>query len=135
MVNSISISLSGLQAASQRLNATASNIANIQTVGSIDENGQAPYNAIDVVQQSQNIEGAGSGVRTEYVPRDPAFIPAFDPDSPFANADGIIGAPNIDLAQEAVNLSLAEISYKANIEMIKAAEEMSDELLDIFDDD
>jgi len=44
--------------------------------------------------------------------------------------DGVI----IDLSAEAVNLLLAETEFKANLATIKTADELSEELLDIFDD-
>ena len=40
----------------------------------------------------------------------------------------------VDLTQEAVNLKVAELSYKANIGVLKTAEEMSKELGRIFDE-
>jgi len=44
--------------------------------------------------------------------------------------DGVV----IDLSEEAVNLLQAETQFKANLATIRTAEELSDELLDIFDD-
>ncbi len=40
---------------------------------------------------------------------------------------------NVDLASEAVDLKIAEISYKANIGVLKTADEMSKELGRLFD--
>lgn len=131
MINAISIALSGLTAATNKLNATASNIANITTAGSLEEGGQAPYDALTTQQTTLD----NGGVKSEVVSAGRPFVPAYDPDSPFANEEGLIGAPNVDLAEEAVNLGLAEIAYKANIGTLKTAEEMSDELLRIFDED
>ncbi|MCK6417340.1 MAG: hypothetical protein L6Q57_00145 [Alphaproteobacteria bacterium] len=45
----------------------------------------------------------------------------------------IPGADEIDLTAEAVNLKIGELSYKANVATLRTAEEMSDELLRIFD--
>ena len=67
------------------------------------------------------------------IPKSPGIVNAYAPDSPFSNADGEVGVPNVDLAEEAVNLKIAEITYKANISVIKTAGEMSNELLNIFD--
>ncbi len=128
MIGSISIALSGLNAASQRLSASASNIANLQTVGSLS-GGREPYTPLTTQQTAQE----GGGVRSEVVPRNQPFVPAFDPDSPFADENGMIGVPNINLAEEAVNVQLAETTYKANIATLKTAEELNDELLKLFD--
>ena len=81
-----------------------------------------------------NIDGNGAGVRSEIVSAGRPFVPSYSPDSPFANAEGLIGVPNINLAEEAVNLLIAETTYKANIATLKTAEELSDELLSIVDD-
>ena len=131
MLGTISIALTGLNAATNKLSASASNIANLQTVGSLEEGGKAPYNPLT----TQETADANGGVRSQVVARGNPFTPAFDPDSPFANADGLIGTPNIDLAEEAVNINLAEIQYKANLKTIEAASELAEELDRIFDDE
>lgn len=134
MINAIQIALSGLTAASRKVEASASNIANMQTVGSLDNPEAAPYTPL-VTQQTALTGGqnGGAGVKSDFIPKNQPFTPAYDPDSPFANVDGIIGAPNVDLAEEAVNLSIAKATYKANVAVIKTSEEMTDELLKAFD--
>lgn len=131
MINTISIALSGLNAATNKLNASASNVANVTTAGSLEDGKQAPYDALTTTQTAQE----NGGVRSEVVSAGRSFVPSYAPDSPFANSEGLIGAPNVDLAEEAVNFTLAELTYKANIGVLKTAEEMSDELLSIFDED
>ena len=134
MINAIQIALSGLTAASKKTEAAASNIANLGTAGSLTEPDNSPYTPLEV-QQSPIIDsdGNGAGVESEFVPRQPPFSPSYAPDSPFADDYGLIGAPNVDLAQEAVNLKLAELSFKANAKIIKAASEMQEELIKTFD--
>ena len=129
MMNAIGIALSGLLGAAKKTEAVAANVANLNTTGALEPGQQPPYSSVTTVQTAQDI----GGVSTTVIPKDPAFIPAYSPDSPFANADGLIGVPNTDLAEEAVNLSLAKTAYKANIAVIKTADEMQDELLGIFD--
>lgn len=129
MIKAIGIALSGLDNASKRLSATASNIANASTVGSANGEGQAPYSPVTSIQKTNE----AGGVNTTIVPSGKPFVPSYDPDSPFADENGIIGAPDVNLATEAINSIVAELSYKANIEVIKTAEDMGDELLDIFD--
>ena len=51
------------------------------------------------------------------------------------HAVAAVAAQDVHTAEEAVNLNLAELTYKANIGVLKTAEEMSDELLSIFDDE
>lgn len=127
MTNAIGIALTGLNSASLRLNASASNIANINTAGSLTDTNRAPYTPITT--QSTAL-GALGGVHTEFIAQEPVFTPAYDPNSPFADENGIVGVPNVNLAEEVVNLKLAALSYKANLSTIKVAGELFDELLD-----
>ncbi|MBN8521666.1 MAG: hypothetical protein J0L77_07215 [Alphaproteobacteria bacterium] len=43
-------------------------------------------------------------------------------------------ADTVDLSEEAVNLKLAEIAYKANVATLKTSDEMTKELLSVFDE-
>lgn len=130
MIGAISTALTGLFAATKRVEASASNIANASSAGSLDPGAPIqPYQALTTVQTSTE----SGGTSATNIPKNPGFVNAYAPDSPFANADGEVGAPNVDLAEEAVNLKLAEIAYKANISVMKTAGEMSDELLNTFD--
>ena len=131
MIGAISTALTGMFAASKRVEASANNIANASSAGSLDPNSpNQPYQALETIQTS-NVDGGTSATN---IPKNPGFVNAYAPDSPFANADGQVGVPNVDMAEEAVNLKLAEIAYKANISVLKTASEMSDELLNTFDE-
>lgn len=130
MIGAISTALSGLMAASKKVETSAENIANLNTSGALDANsGPAPYQT-QITTQTSN---PGGGVSAQSVPKDPGFVTAYDPNSPFANADGLIGVPNTDLAEEAVNLKTAEIAYKANLKTLETADELNKELLSMFD--
>jgi flagellar basal-body rod protein FlgC len=129
MINAIGIALSGLAASSQEIDASAANIANLETAGSLTDPSKAPYTPVSVQQTT----GAGGSVNTVVVPKTPPFVPAFDPGSPFANSAGEVGFPNIDLAQEAVNIDIAKIAYRADLAVIKTAKQMEDELFHVFD--
>ena len=133
MINAIQIALSGLAAASKKVEAGASNIANMATSGSLDDPDNAPYTPLTVQQKTLAGDGGGMGVQAEFTPKNPPFVPAYDPDSPFADENGVIGLPNVDLAEEAVNLNLAEYAYKASLRVIQKASEMQDALLRSFD--
>lgn len=128
MLNAIKIALSGLNAASKKTEAVASNIANMHSAGSLNGKGQAPYQPLDVAQSA-----VAGGVKSEFTGRKPAFTPSYDPDSPLANKDGLIGAPNVDLAEEAVNMMMAEAAFKASLKVMQTAADMEDEALKMFD--
>lgn len=130
MINPLSISVSGLLAASKKAANAAVNLVNASTTGSLDETSASkPYEAVDTISKST----AGNGVQAVTVPRNPAFVPGFEPDSPFADSEGMVGMPNVNLDEELVTLKTAEHAYKANAQALKAARDMQDELLDALD--
>lgn len=134
MINAIQIALSGLAAASKKVETAASNIANLSTTGALNDPENAPYSALTTVQTAQSgSDGAGQGVKAEAVPKNTPFVPVYSPDSPFADAQGLIGAPNVDIAEEAVSLNIAKYAYKASLAVIETASEMEDALLRSFD--
>ena len=117
MGNAMSIATSGMQAASARLGAAASNIVNM------DSNGYQPVS----VAQSPAPDG---GVSSSLQPVTPASLLAYDPASPYANVQGMVAKPNVDLPTEIVNMKLASHSFRASIEAYKAASQMFKTLLD-----
>lgn len=126
MTSAIGIALTGLNSASTKLNASASNIANFGNVGSLTDSDNAPYTPLTTQSKSDNL----GGVQTTTVPRNNPFTPTFDGDSPFADENGIIGVPNVDFAEEIITIKHAELAYKANLKTIETAGQMFDELLD-----
>ena len=134
MIGAIQSALSGLLAASTRAQASADNIANLTTEGSLEPGGQPPYSTLTTVQQTVT-DGQGNveGVTASNVPLSPGFVPAYDPSSPFANSDGLVGVPNTNLATEIVNLTVAKTTYAANAKTIQAASAMEDDLMKMFD--
>jgi flagellar basal-body rod protein FlgC len=127
MLSSVSIGLSGLAAASLRLEVAANNIANAQSVGALPGNpGPAPYTPMQVVQSD-----SGSGTAANTVPVDPAYIPTPDPQSPDANAQGQVAMPNVDLTQQVVELAMAQQSYQANLKTVQISTSTTGRLLGI----
>lgn len=130
MMNTIQIALSGMNAATKRVEASASNIANMTSGGALKPaDGPAPYHPLTVTQSA--MENGGVKSNTIMSPR--AFTPSYAPDSPFADTNGLIGMPAIDPAEEIVTMHMAKHSYQANIQAIKTAASMQDSLLETFD--
>lgn len=125
---------SALMAQSQRMNVTASNLANAESVAGPD--GQ-PYKARQVVFQmapvpGQNYAQSVGGVRVAQVVESAA--PArlqYDPKHPLANADGYVTLPNVDVVAETVNMISASRSYQANVEVINTAKNLMSRTLTI----
>jgi len=125
------IALSGIKAALQRFDAAANNIANVRSYGPLPGAAAAGYPAaytpVDVVQLS--VSGGGVVSRVINSPRGP--IAYYDPSAPYADADGMVAAPDIDLASEMVNLVTAELDFAANLMVLRAESEMMASLFDI----
>lgn len=131
MTDAISTALSGLRAQTMRLAATASNIANVSTAGpvpSADPSAPAStvYQPLRVDFTSLESGGVSASVRP-----DPAgYSVIYDPSSIHANSEGLVAAPDVDIAEELVHLIEARLLYKANVSVIKAQDDMFGNLLD-----
>lgn len=111
MSSAMSISLSGMQAASAMLNVTANNIANLNTPGF------NPSRA-DLVELS----GGGVAVTGTSFEDNPQSAPNTQ-------------TSNVDLPTELVNLKLSQTLYDANAMALKTADQMTGTLLNVLDTD
>jgi flagellar basal-body rod protein FlgC len=135
MMSSIStIALSGINAAARRLTVSASNVANVDSTGALpDANGTvaagAPqaYAPLELVQTAS----AGGGTQTALTTVTPSTTAVSDPQAPYANQDGLVAAPNVDLPQEMIGQMIANYSFAANATVMKADDRMTKMLLNI----
>lgn len=120
MFNVFQIAGSALNAQSVRLNATASNLANADSVVSSD--GQ-PYRAKQVVFQAAPVAAKEAiGVRVQQVVEDAAPPRmAYEPNNPLADDKGYVSLPNVNVVDEMVNMISASRAYQANVEMMNSA--------------
>lgn len=129
-----SIAGSALTAQSQRMNVSASNLANAESVAGPD--GQ-PYKARQVIFQMQPVAGQGQsqgvgGVRvTEVVESNAPHRMEYNPGHPMADANGYVTKPNVDVVAETVNMISASRSYQANVEVINTAKSLMNRTLTI----
>lgn len=130
MLNVFQIAGSALNAQSLRLNTTASNLANADSVVSSD--GQ-PYRAKQVVFAATPIAGPGAqGVRVTQVVNSAAPLrTVYDPGNPAANADGYVSMPNVNVVEEMVNMISASRSYQTNAEVMNTAKTLMQRTLAI----
>ncbi|AMG88810.1 flagellar basal body rod protein FlgC [Bordetella parapertussis] len=118
---------SALSAQSQRMNVSASNMANADSVAGPD--GQ-PYRARQVVFQVNPPPGQAfgqeiGGVRVAGVVEDQSpFKKIYDPKHPMADAQGYVNMPNVDPVAETVNMIAASRSYQANVEVLNTAKQL-----------
>jgi flagellar basal-body rod protein FlgC len=102
-VSAMSISLSGMQAASTRLEVAATNIANSQTEG---------FQPLSVEQTAV----PGAGVIATPVSSDAVGLQA----------------SGVDLASESVDVLLSKVSYTASLKALKMASDMEKAVVDLL---
>ena len=119
------IAASGVTAQSQRLNATASNLANADSAAGPD--GKA-YQARQVVFQTTQLDrkdASVQGVSVQSVIEDQsAPRRVHDPKNPMADDTGYVTLPNVNVAEEMVNMLSASRSYQSNLEVMNTAKSL-----------
>jgi flagellar basal-body rod protein FlgC len=158
MFTSLKISSSGLSAQRKRLDAIASNLANVDTTRT--ENG-GPYKRQVVRVTAQNVGRFGEVIEKtksqmnltneKHISEDPSFLGdpnikivnseviddkseprmEYDPSHPDANSDGYVAKPNINPITEMVDMISATRTFEANANAINAAKTMYKDALDI----
>ena len=119
-MNIFSVAGSAMTAQSQRMNVTASNLANAESVAGPDG---MPYRAKQVVFElapsGQQDLGGVQVARVVDDPSPPKLV--FDPKNPHANADGYVAMSNVNVVEEMTNMISASRSYQANVEVLNTA--------------
>ena len=132
MLNVFQVAGSALHAQSMRLNTTASNLANADSVVGAD--GQ-PYKAKQVVFAATPMPGAGvaaQGVRvTQVVESAAPMRMVYDPKNPAANPDGYVTMPNVNVVEEMTNMISASRAYQTNADMMGTAKSLMEKTLAI----
>lgn len=70
-------------------------------------------------------------VVTEVVEDQTELTPVYDPDHPDADEDGYVWYPNVDTAEEEIDLMAATRSYEANLTVVEAVKSMASKALQI----
>ena len=118
---------SALGAQSLRLNVTASNMANANSVSSsIGSTYRARLPVFSALVDEFAFEpSAGARVRVEGVVEDQSPLRReFRPGHPLANDDGYVYLPNVDVVEEMANMISASRTYQTNVEVIDASKQM-----------
>lgn len=118
------LSGAGLQAQSYRLRVVSENIANAQSTGRTP--GADPYQRKTIVfgaELDRELGAMSVAVKTTMLDDSP-FILEHDPSNPAADADGNVKLPNVNLLTEMADMREANLSYEANLQMMKRARSM-----------
>lgn len=122
LIRAFEIAGTALSANSQRLNAVASNLANAESVAGPD--GEV-YQARRVVFQAVSMPGGPSehkGVRVREVltdQREPKLV--HRPGHPLADENGYVRMPNVEIADEMVDMIAASRAYQTQVEIMNTA--------------
>jgi len=130
LFNVFNVSGSALNAQTIRLNTTASNLANADSV-----NGDASkvYRArhpvfqtmMDPSDGSSDTDGVSSGVRVLGVVESTAPpLKHYQPDHPSADKDGYVYSSNVNSIEEMANMISANRSFTTNVEAINTARDL-----------
>jgi len=135
------ISGSGLKAERARLNIAAMNLANANTTRTMEG---GPYRAKSVIFAARPLEGVNfqdalnssterlRKVEVVEVVEDQApFKEVYDPGHPDADTEGIVRLPNVNVAEQMVDMMSARRSYEANVTALESVKNMALKALDI----
>ncbi|PSJ44627.1 flagellar basal body rod protein FlgC [Zobellella taiwanensis] len=126
------ISGSAMSAQSVRLNTTASNLANADSVSSsIDQTYRArkPVFAADLDRAlSDRQESVGVKI-LGVVETNKPLQKEFSPDHPMADAEGFIYKPNVNVVEEMTDMLSASRNYQTNVQVADAAKQMLQQTL------
>ena len=150
--NAMDISASGLSAQRRRMDAIASNIANVNTtrtaeggpyrrkITTFEENKDTNSFAKLLDNEKMDLKTTDnshlipedytlskdslSGVKAEVNEDNTEAKMIYDPTHPDANEDGYVAMPNINIVSEMVDMMSASRSYEANVTALNAAKGM-----------
>ena len=137
---SLNITGSALTAERFRTDIILQNIANQRTTRTEDG---GPYRRKQVVFREQQMDfkselnralstsGGGGVIAEEVVESENPFVPVYDPTHPDADEDGYVMMPNVNSAEEMVDLMAATRAYEANVTALNIAKSMTLKALDI----
>ena len=128
LFNVFDIAGSAMSSESVRLNVTASNLANAQSVGP-DE--ASTYHARQPVFSAvmQTLRGggesAGVGVKVDGIVESKAPLEKrYQPEHPMANEEGYVYVPNVNMIDEMSNMISASRSYQSNVEVLNTSKQL-----------
>ena len=116
----------GMSAQSVRLNTTASNLANADSVsGDPNQVYKAKHPLFEAIRAGLGTNGASNGVSVKGIYESSAPATArYEPGNPLADANGYVYAPAVNTVEEMVDMISASRSYQNNVEVMNTAKEM-----------
>jgi flagellar basal-body rod protein FlgC len=130
LFNVFNVAGSALNAETIRLNTTASNLANAESVnGDVTKVYRARHPVFQAMMNDADGDfdgqGAAKGVRVlGIVESTTPPLKTYQPDSPLADKDGYVYASNVNSIEEMTNMISANRSFATNVEAINTARDL-----------
>ncbi len=127
LLNVFDIAGSAMSAQTIRMNVTASNMANVDSVSSsTGETYRARHPIFETVySDTMKNKSISSGVRvTGIIESQKELRKEYRPEHPSADDDGYIYFPNVNAIEEMTNMISASRTYQNNVEIINASKQM-----------
>jgi len=133
LFNVFDITATGMRAQSMRLNTTASNIANADSVSSsVDQTYRARHPVFAAAMQNAAAGQSDASVGVDVlgiVESDKPLNIEYSPEHPMADQDGYIYKPNVNVIEEMTNMISASQSYQTNVQLAESAKNMLNKTL------
>ena len=116
---------SAMSAQSLRLNVTASNLANADSVSSSTNQTYRAREPVFAAMMDEMGDGSSVGVKLRGVVESQAPLrKEYEPDNPMADKDGYVFMPNVNTVEEMANMISASRSYQTNVEVVNTAKQL-----------
>ena len=117
---------SGMSAQSVRLNTTASNLANANSVSTTEEEAYRSRQPVfQTALERAGSSGASAGVRVlGVVESDATPQRLYEPGNPLADEQGYVYKSNVNIAEEMANMISASRSFQNNIEVLNTSKDL-----------
>jgi flagellar basal-body rod protein FlgC len=132
LFNVFDISGTGMSAQSVRLNTTASNIANADSVSSSIDKTYRSRHPVFAAEMQKAAAGQDQSVGVQVlgiVESNKPLNVEYSPDHPLADENGYIYKPNVNVIEEMTNMISASRSYQTNIQLAESAKNMLNKTL------
>ncbi|WP_354623913.1 flagellar basal body rod protein FlgC [Psychromonas sp. MME2] len=123
----LDVSATGMSAQSVRLNTTASNLANANSVSSNRDETYRSRQPIFAAELNRANSGLSSSVGVKVqgiIESDAPLQTEYAPNHPKADQDGFIYHSNVNVMEEMANMISASRSYQTNVQIADAAKQM-----------
>jgi flagellar basal-body rod protein FlgC len=130
LLGAFNIGSTGLVAQAMRLNVTASNVANAESVAGPDGRTYRARQVLFAPVSVENTQGAGVQVVDIVESKEP-LKQEYKPFHPMADKNGYVQMPNVNPVEEMVNMISASRSYQMNIEMMNTTRQLMLKTLDL----